>query len=79
MAKKRSGRKRQVKLRYRFLKALGAITIITTCGVIFVGGAESGVRTSKTIYQCLAATAVIGIIFKVVINVVQGYEETHGG
>jgi NADH:ubiquinone oxidoreductase subunit 6 (subunit J) len=79
MAKKQPGRRQQGKLRYRFLKALGAITILVTCGVMFVGGADSGVRTAKTIYKCLAATAVIGIIFRVVIKAVQGYEETHGG
>jgi hypothetical protein len=46
---------------------------------MFVGGAQSGVRTVKTIYKCLGVVAGIGIIFGVVIKVVQGYEETHGG
>jgi hypothetical protein len=79
MAKKQSGSKKQGKPRHRFLKVLGAVTILVTCGVMFVGGAESGARTAKTIYKCLAATAVIGIIFRMVIRAVEGYEETHGG
>mgnify|MGYP006286888957 CR=1 FL=1 len=79
MAKKQSGSTKQGSSRYRFLKILCAITILVACAVLFVGGAQGGVRTVKTIYKCLAATAFIGIIFGVVIRVVQSYEETHGG
>ncbi len=73
------GSSANIKRRYRFLKVLCAVTILAACVVMFVGGAQSGVRTVKTIYKCLAVVAGIGIIFGVVIKVVQGYEETHGG
>lgn len=79
MAKKRSGSTKKIAKRYQFLKGLCAVTILATCVVLFVGGAHSGVRTVKTIYKCLVATASIGIVFGVVIKVVQGYEETHRG
>jgi hypothetical protein len=79
MAKKQSGSSGKVGRRYRFLKVLCAITILVACGVLFIGGMQSGVRTVKTIYKCLAVVAGIGMIFGVVIKVVQGYEETHGG
>jgi hypothetical protein len=42
---------------------------------MFIVGEQSGVRTVKTIYKCIAVTAVIGFIFKVVIRAVEGYEE----
>jgi len=79
MATKQSGSNKNIRRRYRFLKVLCAITILIACIVMFVGGAQSGVRTVKTIYKCLAVVAGIGIIFGVVIKVVQSYEETHGG
>jgi hypothetical protein len=79
MAKKQVVKGVQARRRYRFLKVLCAATILIACIVMFVGGAQSGVRTVKTIYKCLAVVAGIGIIFGVVIKVVQGYEETHGG
>ena len=79
MAKKQLGSKKDIRRRYRFLKVLCAATILIACAVMFIGGAQSGVRTVKTIYKCLAVVAGIGIIFGVVIKVVQGYEETHGG
>jgi hypothetical protein len=79
MARKQLGSSANIKRRYRFLKVLCAVTILAACVVMFVGGAQSGVRTVKTIYKCLAVVAGIGIIFGVVIKVVQGYEETHGG
>ena len=79
MAKKKSDSSKNKRRRYRFLKVLCAATILIACVVMFVGGAQSGVRTVKTIYKCLAVVAGIGIIFGVVIKVVQGYEETHGG
>jgi hypothetical protein len=79
MAKKQSGSTKQGRPRHRFLKVLCAVTILVACAVLFIGGAEGGVRTVKTIYKCLAVTAGIGITFGVVIKVVEGYEETHRG
>lgn len=79
MAKKQSDSTRNVGRRYRFLKVLCAITMLVACIVLFIGGMQHGVRTVKTIYKCLAVVAGIGMIFGVVIKVVQGYEETHGG
>lgn len=79
MAKKQSGSTKSGRGKYRFLKVLCAATIVLSCIVLFIGGAQSGVRTVKTIYKCLMVTGIIGIIFGVVIRVVQGYEETHGG
>ena len=79
MAKKQPTRDVRGKGKYRSLKILCALTILTACGVLFLGGAHSGVRTVKTIYKCLAVTAGISIVFGVVIRVVQSYEETHGG
>ena len=79
MAKKQVGKSIVRKPRYPFLRTLCAVTIIVVCVVMFIGGEQSGVRTVKTIYKCLGVTAVIGIIFKVVIKAVESYEETHGG
>lgn len=79
MAKKQSVSAKPKGGRYRFLKMLCAVTIVIACAVLFIGGAQNGVRTVKTIYKCLAVTGIIGIIFGVVIKAVQSYEETHGG
>jgi hypothetical protein len=79
MGKKQPARDVTGRGRYRFLKLLCALTILVACGILFLGGAQSGVRTVKTIYKCLAITAGIGIVFGIVIKVVQSYEETHGG
>lgn len=79
MVKKQSGDITKGGGKYRFLKMLCAVTILVSCMVLFIGGAQNGVRTVKTIYKCLAVTGAIGIIFGVVIKVVRGYEETHGG
>jgi hypothetical protein len=80
MSKKLSGRgKYSVSPRYRFLKVLCAVTILVACGVVCVGGVNSGSSTLGIFYNCLAITALIGITFGMVIKVVASYEETRGG
>ena len=79
MAKKRSVSKRVGRGRYGFLKILCGVTILVTCGVLFVGGTQSGVRGAKIFYQCLGATVGIALVFGVVLKVVASCEEMKGG
>lgn len=80
MPKKRSGRGNiRVVPRYRSFKVLCAVTILVACGVVCVGGVNSGASTESILYRCLLVTAVIGITFGMIIKVVASYEETRSG
>jgi hypothetical protein len=80
MSKKQSGRgKVRVALKYRPFKVLCAVTILVACGVVCVGGVNSGASTESILYNCLLVTAVIGITFGMIIKAVASYEETRSG
>ena len=65
--------------RYLFLKTLCNVTILIACVVLFIGGAQEGVRTSKIVYHCMGVSVAIGLVFRVVIRAIASYEEIHGG
>jgi hypothetical protein len=80
MSKKQSGSgKRVVAPRYRAYKVLCAVTILVACGVVCIGGVNTGAGLESILYRCLLVTGVIGIAFGVVIKVVASYEETRSG
>ncbi len=79
MAKKQATKGAKRVGRSAFAKTLCSVTILTCCAVLFIGGIDEGVRTSKIIYTCLATSAVIGVAFWVVIKAVESYEEINGG
>lgn len=81
MAKKQATKnKKNVSLkRHAFLKVLCSLTILVACLVLFVGGVQEGVRTSKIIYHCMLASAVIGTVFWCAIRAMTSYEEINGG
>jgi hypothetical protein len=65
--------------RHLYLKTLCNLTILVACVVLFIGGAQEGVRTSKIVYNCLGVSAVIGLVFWGVIRAMASYEEINGG
>jgi hypothetical protein len=80
MLKKRRGRvKTLVVPKYRFFKVLCAVTIVVASIVVFVGGVSSGASMASIVYECLAVTAVISVMFGLVIKAVESYEEIRGG
>jgi hypothetical protein len=79
MAKAQDTRGAQRTSRHLYLKNLCSVTIIVACIVLFIGGAQEGVRTSRIIYHCLGVSVVIGLVFRVVIRAVASYEEINSG
>jgi hypothetical protein len=79
MAKAQDTEGKQKIVRYLYLKTLCNLTIIIACVVLFIGGAQEGVRTSKILYNCLCVSAVIGLVFWAVIRAMASYEEINGG
>lgn len=79
MAKKQDSKSGERASRYLFLKTLCNVTILVACVVLFIGGAQEGVRTSKIVYHCMGVSVAIGLVFRVVIRAIASYEEIHGG
>jgi|GEM_PF-1759760 len=79
MAKAQDTKDNQKIVRHLYLKTLCNLTIIVACVVLFIGGAQEGVRTSKILYNCLGVSAVIGLVFWAVIRAMASYEEINGG
>jgi hypothetical protein len=80
MAKKQATKKRVARTnRFVFLKTLCCVTILAACFILFIGGVREGVRTSKIIYHCVAASFGIGSIFGVALWAMTNYEEINGG
>jgi hypothetical protein len=80
MSKKQSGRGSvRSTSRYRPFKVLCAVTILVACGVVCVGGVNSGASTESIFYRCLLVTAVVGITFGIIIKALASYEETRSG
>lgn len=67
------------KVGFVFLRTLCCITVLAACVVIAVGGIRGGARTSTILYNCLIASAGIGIVFWFAIRAVSSYEEIDGG
>jgi hypothetical protein len=65
--------------RFLFIKTLCNLTILVACLVLFVGGIQEGVRTSKIVFNCLLVSVVIGMAFWAVIRAMASYEEINGG
>jgi hypothetical protein len=79
MAKQQSGRAKRRTSTYLFLKTLCNATILIACLVLCIGGVQSGVRTIRIVYNCLAVSSVIGVVFWAVIRAVTSYEEINSG
>jgi hypothetical protein len=80
MAKPRLSRvKRKRSGRYRSLKVLCAVTIVVGSSAFCVGGVNSGTSVIRIFYGCLAFTAVVGVVFRMVIKAVESYEEIRRG
>ena len=79
MAKKQAAKKKSRKGGYRPFKVLCCVTIVAACIVLFIGGLGEGVRTSKIVYRCLAASAGIGLVYLLSVRAMAIYEEINGG
>jgi hypothetical protein len=80
MAKKQAAKVRGARTkRLTFLKTLCCVTILVACCILFIGGVREGVRTSKIIYHCVAASLGIGSVFGVALWAMTNYEEINGG
>ena len=79
MAKKQVTKQKKTRTRFVFLKTICCCTILAACFVLFVGGVREGVRTSKIIYHCLAASFGIGLVYGVALRAMTNYEEINGG
>mgnify|MGYP006275681431 CR=1 FL=1 len=79
MAKKRASKAKSRGSGPGFAKTLGCLTILTSVAVLFAGGIDEGVRTSKIVYTCMAVSAALGFAFWAVIQAVSSYEEIDGG
>lgn len=78
MAKKQAAKKKSLK-GYKPFKVLCSVTIIAACLVLFIGGLGEGVRTSRIIYRCFAASAVIALVYLSAVRAIAIYEEINGG
>lgn len=65
--------------RYRSVKVLCAATIVVGSSVVCIGGIDSGASITKIFYECLVFTALVGIVFIMVIKAVESYEEIRRG
>lgn len=79
MAKAQGAKEGKRSPQYHYPKTLCSLTILVACVVLFIGGAQEGVRTSKIVYNCLGVSVVIGFVFRVVIRAMASYEEINGG
>ena len=79
MAKKQAASQTKKVDRYLMIKALGNLTTLIACTVLFIGGIQEGVRTSKIVYHCLLVSFAIVFTFWVVIRAMASYEEINGG
>lgn len=79
MAKKRATKARARSRGSSFAKTLCCLTILTSVAVLFAGGIDEGVRTSKIVYTCIAVSTALGFAFWAVIQAVSSYEEIDGG
>ncbi len=79
MAKKQASKRKGRKARVAFAKTLCCLTILTSVAVLFAGGVDEGVRTSKIVYTCIAVSTALGFAFWAVIQAVASYEEIDGG
>ena len=79
MAKKQAANTKTRVSRFLFIKTLCNLTILVACLVLFIGGIQEGVRTSKIVYHCLLVSAAIGVIFWAVIRAMASYEEINSG
>jgi hypothetical protein len=71
--------KRRRSGRYRSLKVLCAATIVVGSSVVCVGGIDSGASITKIFYGCLVFTALVGVVFIMVIKAVESFEEIRRG
>jgi len=79
MAKKQDSSGKRRTSRFLYIKTLGTITVLISCLVLFIGGIQEGVRTSKIVYNCLLVSAVIGVTFWAVTRAMASYEEINSG
>ena len=82
MAKKRAAEAKSTKKPspgFVFLRTLCGVTVLLACLVLAIGGVRGGVRTNAIIYNCLLASAGIGIVFWFALRAVSSYEEIDGG
>jgi hypothetical protein len=79
MAKKQATKKQPQRSGPRSLRLLCCVTIVAACVVLCIGGLEEGVRTSKIVYRCLAASAGIGLVYLLSVRAMAIYEEINGG
>jgi hypothetical protein len=79
MAKKQAAKKRVTRGKFAFLRALCCCTILAACLVLFIGGVQEGVRTSKIIYHCMAVSFGIALVYGVALRAMTNYEEINGG
>ena len=79
MAKKQPASEKKGVDRFMYVKALGNLTTLVACLVLFIGGIREGVRTSSIVYHCLLVSAAIGFTFWIVIRAMASYEEINGG
>jgi hypothetical protein len=78
MAKKQAAKRKSLK-GYKPFKVLCSVTIIAACLVLFIGGLGEGVRASKIIYRCFAASAAIALVYFGAVRAIAIYEEINGG
>ena len=79
MAKKQATKKRGARGKFAFLRVLCCCTILAACFVLFIGGVREGVRTSKIIYNCMAVSFGIAVVYGVALRAMTNYEEINGG
>jgi hypothetical protein len=79
MAKKQATKTKVTRPKFVFLKTLCCCTILAACFVLFIGGVREGVRTSRIIYHCMAASVGIGFVFWGALRAMTSYEEINGG
>ena len=79
MAKNQPSNGKKRNTRFLYIKTLGTLTVMLSCLVLFIGGIQEGVRTSKIVYTCLLVSAVIGVTFWAVTLAMASYEEINSG
>jgi hypothetical protein len=79
MAKKSAAEEKKRTTRFLLIKALGNLTTLLACLVLFIGGISEGVRTSKIVYNCLGVSFLIVFTFWIVNKAMASYEEINGG
>ena len=79
MAKKKKSEGKRKTSQFLVIKTLGNATTLLACLVLFIGGIQHGVRTSKIIYSCLGVSFLIIVTFWVVNKAMASYEEINSG